>query len=249
MHWIYLSPHFDDVALSCGGLVWEQNNAGDQASIWTICAGDPSSGKLSDFAESLHSRWETPEAASAERRREDQVSCRALKADYFYYDLPDCIYRPGGKSGKFYYASEEAIFGPVHPEEQPLVAQLTRQLIQAVPADAALVCPLTLGGHVDHRLTRLAAEAIGIPLLYYADYPYVVSLQDPFASLCSNGWVSDVFFISSAGLAAWQDSIAAHRSQISTFWPDLDAMRTAIREYCQREAGIRLWRSKRTRAL
>ena len=242
MQWIYLSPHFDDIALSCGGLVWEQNNTEDSASIWTICAGDPPPGEFSEFAQSLHNRWETLEEAAAERRREDQASCRVLRADYIYYDLPDCIYRPGGMQGRFYYASEEAIFGQVHPDEQSLIARLASRFHQALPGDANLVCPLTLGGHVDHRLTRLAAESLGIPLWYYADYPYVINLQDPFRALRNAGWKSQIFPVSSTGLAAWQESVAAHRSQISTFWPNLDAMRSAIRAYCQGEAGVCLWR-------
>jgi len=53
MNWIYISPHLDDVAFSSGGLVWEQSNAGEQVGIWTIFAGDPPVGPLSDFAEKL----------------------------------------------------------------------------------------------------------------------------------------------------------------------------------------------------
>lgn len=246
MNWVYLSPHFDDIALSCAGLVWEQSQAGDSASIWTICAGNPPPGGFSAFAQSLHTRWETTEQAVAERRREDLASCRVLGASALYFGLPDCIYRPGGDSGNFYYASEEAIFGPLHVAEKPLAAQLANLFQQALPESASLVCPLTLGGHVDHRLTRLAAEMLGLPLWYYADYPYVLKMQDPFEVLRTDGWQSQVFPISEAGLASWQASIAAHRSQISTFWPDLEAMREAIRSYCQSEEGIRLWKPGRS---
>lgn len=243
MQWIYLSPHFDDVALSCGGLVWEQIQSGDSAKIWTICAGDPPDGKISDFAQSLHTRWETTAEAASERRREDMASCLALGADWDYFNLPDCIYRPGGKTGLFYYASEEAIFGQVHADELPLANALADQFRQALPEAANLVCPLTLGGHVDHRLTRLAAEKIGISLWFYADYPYVTKLPDLAEKTIVNTLESQVFPVSPAGLAAWQASIAAHRSQISTFWPDLTAMRAAIRAYCQVDGGIRLWKS------
>ena len=59
MEWIYLSPHFDDIAYSCGGLVWEQVNSGQMVSIWTICAAYPPPGPLSSFASILHERWGT----------------------------------------------------------------------------------------------------------------------------------------------------------------------------------------------
>ena len=68
MEWIYLSPHFDDVALSCGGLLWEQAQAGEGASVWTICAGEVPAGQLSPFAQSLHERWEKGQGAAVQRR-------------------------------------------------------------------------------------------------------------------------------------------------------------------------------------
>jgi len=40
MRWIYISPHFDDAVLSCGGLIWEQTHKGITVEIWTVCAGD-----------------------------------------------------------------------------------------------------------------------------------------------------------------------------------------------------------------
>ena len=131
MQWIYISPHLDDVALSCGGRVWEQAQEGDHASIWTICAGDPPQGPLSPFAQSLHDRWETGREAIAQRREEDILSCRQLGASYRHFDVPDCIYRRSGApfesspgSSGFLYATEESIFGLLHPAEAALVEAL-----------------------------------------------------------------------------------------------------------------------------
>jgi hypothetical protein len=95
---------------------------------------------------------------------------------------------------------------------------------------------------VDHRLTRLAAEKLRRPLWYYADYPYVIRAEDPLKPFRREGWYSQVFPISEVGLVAWQEAVAAHHSQISTFWQDLDAMRQAIWAYRQSEGGIRLWK-------
>jgi LmbE family N-acetylglucosaminyl deacetylase len=50
MRWIYLSPHFDDAVLSCGGLIFEQARQGIPIEIWTIFAGNPPPGPLSMFA-------------------------------------------------------------------------------------------------------------------------------------------------------------------------------------------------------
>ena len=242
MHWIYLSPHLDDVALSCGGLVWEQVHGGEEASLWTICAGDPPDDLFSPFADSLHARWGTGREASAIRRAEDLCSCAVLGAKARHFSIPDCIYRRSAKTGTALYDSEQAIFGPVQPEEAVLVRRLARQIAQAFKTGANLVCPLALGGHIDHRLVRSAAEMASCSLWYYADYPYVLKEAPPTSFLRQPGCETKLFPISKTALAAWEASVAAHTSQISTFWPDLAGMQAAIDEYCMDQGGVRLWR-------
>jgi LmbE family N-acetylglucosaminyl deacetylase len=239
MHWIYLSPHLDDAALSCGGLLWEQANAGERVSVWTICAGNPPPGLLSPFAQSLHERWETGLQATYHRRQEDIASCRVMGASHEHFPIPDCIYRSDA-SGAHLYASEKAIMGEIHPAEADLVASLGKKLARELPQDAILVCPLALGGHVDHRLARAAAERSGCPLWFYADYPYVLRQPGWHDPEISSGKLHP-FTITEAGLQAWVKAVEAHRSQISTFWPDQAAMQAAIEAYYRQVGGMRLW--------
>jgi LmbE family N-acetylglucosaminyl deacetylase len=244
MHWIYLSPHLDDVALSCGGLLWEQAQAGGMVSIWTICAGDPPDEPLSAFAEELHARWQAGREAYQQRRQEDILACQRLGATYQHFSIPDCIYRTTANSPGYLYTSEQAIFGPLQPVEAALITSLSQDIAQRIPAQAELVIPMALGGHVDHRLARAAAESLAQPrprLWYYADYPYVLQHADALKKLCRDGWQAVAFAVSPAGLAAWQGGIAAHGSQISTFWPDLNEMQRSIQAYYQQNNGILLW--------
>jgi LmbE family N-acetylglucosaminyl deacetylase len=248
MDWIYLSPHPDDVALSCGGLVWEQAKAGDWPQVWTICAGDPPPGSPSAFAAALHTRWETGRSASQQRRQEDAQSCGLMRAAYRHFPLPDCIYRRSEADGAYLYTSEESLFGPLDEREAGLTERLKSEFTRLLPNGAQLVCPLSVGGHVDHRLTRLAAERLGKALWYYADYPYVVDHSEQLAQFIQAGWEQACFPISEDGMEAWEAAVTAHRTQISTFWPDLDAMRTALRTYARQEDGslqVRLWRPLR----
>lgn len=244
MPWVYLSPHPDDVVLSCGGLVWEQVRAGHPASVWTICAGDPPSGTLSPFARSLHQRWQTSDQAFEQRRAEDVASCEILGASWEHFSLPDCIYRADEK-GVFLYDSEESLFGPLHPAEERRVAELAVELSRRLPPAADLVCPLGLGGHVDHYLARRAAERAalftGARLWYYADYPYVQQMPEFAADLRQAGWQAVGFPLSLPAVDAWCAAVAAHTSQISTFWPGLDAMCAALREYAGPERRLTLW--------
>jgi LmbE family N-acetylglucosaminyl deacetylase len=237
MDWIYLSPHLDDVALSVGGLLWEQSQAGERVSIWTICAGDPPSGDLSPFAESLHKRWKTGARSMSVRRAEDIRSCKRLGANYVHFDIPDCIYRRSPINGEHLYTNEDSLWIPVHADEEILITQLAEWIKSILPTDARVVCPMTLGDHVDHRLTRSAAERLKLPLWFYADYPYLLEKEN---LKVLDQFKSRVIPISSEGLLAWQEAVTAHQSQISTFWSSSHEMRRAIKEYANNMGGIQL---------
>ncbi|MEN8171960.1 MAG: PIG-L family deacetylase [Chloroflexota bacterium] len=237
MHWIYLSPHLDDVALSLGGLLWEQTSAGDQVSVWTICAADPPPGPFSPFADSLHARWNTGRDAVAARREEDIQSCAHLGAAYRHFSIYDCIYRTSLHTGAYLYPSEHAIFDTLHPDDAPVIEQLALDLSAVLPADARVVCPLSIGGHVDHQLTLAAAEKLGLSLWYYAEYPYV--LYSPIVP--PQGANAHRFSIPPPGMVAWGNAVAAHRSQISTFWGSIPEMQRAITDYSEQIGGLLLW--------
>lgn len=241
MHWVYLSPHLDDVALSCGGLIWEQAQSSESVRIITICAGDPPAGVLSPFAQSLHDRWQAGPMAMAQRRQEDRLSGQILGAGIEHLAIPDCVYRQDEESGEHLYTSEESLFGPIHPAEKGLMAYISQILGELVPGQAKLVCPLALGGHVDHKLTRGAAEKLNRELWYYADFPYAQKVARFLQQYERVGWRWQNHPISADGLTAWQDAIAAHASQISTFWSKIDDMRRELAAYREEQGGIRLW--------
>jgi hypothetical protein len=163
-----------------------------------------------------------------------------MRVAYQHLPVYDCIYRGDG-GGLHYYASEEALNGPLHPEEVAGAARLTRLNAQDLPLGVRVVCPLSLGNHVDHQLTRLAAEQSGHALWYYADFPYVLRRPEQLVELEQAGWKRENFRLAAAGLKAWQDAVAAHASQISTFWADELVMRMAIAEYAAQERAVCLW--------
>ncbi|HVN54414.1 MAG TPA: PIG-L family deacetylase [Anaerolineaceae bacterium] len=243
MTWIYLSPHLDDAAFSCGGWIWEQARRGERVEVWTICAGDPPGGPLSPFAEELHVRWGAGAEAAAARREEDVQSCRELGAGYRHFSIPDCIYRVRPETGEPVIRGEDDLFDLDNPPEPGLVEELAALLAEQLPRDAALVSPLALGNHVDHRLVRKAAERArpgGQELFYYFDYPYI--FKEGVRPEAAGGLTPVEGEISRAGLAAWQAAIAAHASQISSFWAGLDEMRAVLEGYWANGGG-KVWRS------
>lgn len=241
MTYVYLSPHLDDVALSCGGLVWEQIQAGEKVEIWTVCAGDSPPEIFSPFAVELHQRWGVGRDAAAHRRNEDIRSCRVLGAGYRHFEIPDAIYRLHPDTGDILYGSQQAIFGGLHEGDEDLIHWLVTKFTGFLQPDTILVAPLTLGNHVDHQLTRILAEWLNLPLAFYADFPYVLDYEEVVNALVPSGFLPELYPVSEKGLNAWQASIAAHISQINTFWPDVGAMSKAVKEYHLKIGGLRLW--------
>ncbi len=246
MQWIYLSPHLDDAVLSCGGMIREQTWRGDQVGIWSLFAGDVPAGPLSDYARSLHARWMLARDAPAGRRAEEQAAARVLGATLRCFDYPDCIYRrlPDGSP---VVGSDYDLFHAEPARETPLMLELSARLkdgFAAAGQPLQVVCPLTLGDHLDHRIVRAAAERTGVPLLYYADYPYAAQSAHDLHRHLPEGFQTLEQSISQVGLQAWGDSIAQHRSQISTFWKDEDDMRAAVAAYLAQGGGSRLYQAQ-----
>lgn len=245
---IYLSPHLDDVTLSCGGQIFQATNAGQRVLIVTITAGDPPNSAVSGYAQSLHDRWALATDAVAARRAEDEDANAILGADTLHWSLPDCIYRYHPTTGTPFYVSDPDIFGAVNPAELPVVATLSEQ-IAALPAHRQLYVPLTIGHHVDHQLTRLAAERAfpQAQLCYYEDYPYA---QKPgaLAQVIPPGdptWQAATVPLTEAAIYAKIAAIAAFKSQFSTFFQDLADLERQIRTFTASVGGERLWRRGR----
>ncbi|GIV65830.1 MAG: GlcNAc-PI de-N-acetylase [Bellilinea sp.] len=242
MNWVFLSPHLDDAVLSCGGLIYELIQNGEQVEICTVCAGDPPPGKLSPLAKMLHQRWGvTARQSQAIRRKEDLAACQVIGAIPFHLHIPDCIYRRNPKTDQPLITTNEELFQPLPAVEYPLAHRLAKQLANHIPSTSRIVCPLTLGRHVDHHLTRSAAERLGRTLWYYADYPYLLQEAGKLHEYISPEWQHYETSISLSGCRAWQDAIACYQSQISTFWSGIDEMRNAISHYWQKGGGSTLW--------
>jgi hypothetical protein len=123
-----------------------------------------------------------------------------------------------------------------------IIAPLVAPYIKNLPGTCELVAPLAIGGHRDHVLTRRAAEQTGLPLWHYADYPYLVYGEHTLANWLPTDAELFSLEISTAGLKAWQDGFACHRSQIPLLFVDEDDMRASIEKYLERGHGGTIWK-------
>lgn len=240
---LYLSPHFDDAVLSCGGQIYEQTARGERVLILTVAAGEPQTAVRSFFADYQHFVWGlSAEEVVASRRMEDARAAAHVGAEVLLWSLPDAIYRLDPETGEPLYTSNETLFGPLSPAEAPLIAGLAAQMGTLPPA-GRFFAPLGLGNHVDHQLVRAAAEQAFDDLLYYEDYPYVQREPESLAALLQppEAWQSLLFPLSEAAVAARIEAIGAYQSQLGVLFNGAEAMARLVREQIAVTGGERCW--------
>jgi LmbE family N-acetylglucosaminyl deacetylase len=242
--WIFLSPHFDDVVLSVGGLAWELTQRRDRVEIWTMCAGDPPTDKpLSDYAQMLHMFWELGEQdVPYLRSLEDAACCQQLNAGYRRFTIADCIYRYLPGTDQPMITVPDDINAPLEPDESYLVPPMKDFLRKNIRSGCELVIPLAIGHHRDHVLTRLAAEGLGMPLWHYVDYPYVIRDQYDLKEFIPADVEQITLPITPPALQAWQAGILCHKSQMIMLFADEADMRQSIETYAKSGGGGTLWK-------
>ena len=186
---IFLSPHFDDIALSCGAMAARLSRMGARCIGLTIFAAPPQEGQqLSPFAQGLHSKWDASgtggdagsgSATNEMRRNEERHAMRTLGLEPVWLNLPDAPYRHDAV-GRHFYTSNSELFGKVAPEEIDMLVPHVAHEISRVAREHSMrgkvrvFAPLAVGHHVDHQIVFRASRRLGprFGVLYYEDYPY-----------------------------------------------------------------------------
>ena len=173
----FLSPHLDDAAFSCGGLMARLANADWQVVHVTLFAAtvpDPSGFALEC---QLDKGLELDVDYMSLRRDEDrEFTGRIGASEVVHGPFPEAPHRG--------YSSPEALFGSILEEDsvfEPLCSYLRALLREHAPE--LLVAPQAVGEHVDHvQLAKAVADVSSLetcpPLVWYRDAPYVIEHPD-----------------------------------------------------------------------
>ncbi|MCB9435468.1 MAG: PIG-L family deacetylase [Anaerolineales bacterium] len=257
MH-LFLSPHPDDAALSCGGTIYDLVQGGESVVVWTLMAADvPMLLPESPLVGAIHQRWQAGTNPSHLRRDEDRAALHTLGVqDIRFGNWLDCIYRTD-EAGHALYTNDDAIFGAIHPADPLHAAPFT------LPSGVqVLYLPLGAGNHVDHRLVRdkaLACLPVGATVYAYEEYPYSAPTNEVYHSHSGNqerlfgsravqtaleqiqpSTTLQTHQLSETALSAKIAAIACYHSQLSTFWHGLNEMEQRVHAYAT-EFGERLW--------
>src|SRR5690348_5097862 len=114
---IFLSPHFDDVALSCGGMVAMASAEGERVLVVTVCAGLPPREARSALTDKVHRARGFADGTTyvTARREEDRAAATILGARVEWGRSLDAIYR-----NPVHYDRSVTLLGPPAPDD-PLV--------------------------------------------------------------------------------------------------------------------------------
>ncbi len=229
MKWLFLSPHLDDAVLSCGGLIAELSSK-SKVEIWTPFCGAPWCGPYSNVAKWLHgvSGGRTGNRLTNQRRQEDQTACKILGAGFRHLKWYDAVYR---KSGWKRFLYPDTCQSEINNADEILVRGITQQLQRFLAFDDVMFVPLSLGGHVDHRIVRAAAEGTGHNcLVYYPEIPYLqrypeqvaANTQDLSSLLCQ---------LDAKDIELWTKAVACYHSQLTMLETAAGPLAAMLEEY------------------
>lgn len=242
---IYLSPHLDDAALSCGGQIARRAADGESVLVLTVFAGREPEPPHSRLATRLHRLFSLPRDVVETRRREDVAACEILGAEARHWNFREAIYRRDDR-GRFLYTRLRRLFARPHRADEALVPELAaelRALLGDGPSVSDLVAPLGVGGHVDHRLVRRAAETCGTPAVaFYEELPYVERRRALRRALARRrDWSPRVVELTEGDLVRKLEACSRYGSQIAGLYGSPEGMEYRLREWAERVGGERLW--------
>jgi LmbE family N-acetylglucosaminyl deacetylase len=240
---VFLSPHFDDVALSCGGTAALVRGA----LCLTIFSGTPAKdAPLGEFARRLHEEWGASDVGEIlERRsREDQEAARLLGMGRREIGYLDAIYRgdryPGGPP----------ICRDLHPDDLVLCGEIATRLEETLPArgETVVVAPLGIGGHVDHEVTHRAGALLsssGWRVLFYEDFPYADENWGPYRyrplppayDRRTRDGFSPVYVDVDATIRTRVAATLAYESQLGSLFEGEDGAQKALMGYAMKMAA------------
>jgi LmbE family N-acetylglucosaminyl deacetylase len=217
-----VSPHLDDVAFSCGGVLGVLRRTGWQVRVATVFTATVN--PLSPFALAcqLDKGLPTEVDYMALRRGEDVTAMRCLGVDEFeHLGLPEAPHRG--------YTSAADLFAGRHDDDR--VLDDVREAVLPLARNVDLLLgPQGLGDHVDHQIVVEALTGLDVPTLLYRDTPYAMRLTT------TGQQDAEVAVPIDAALADKIAACTAYASQLGFQFGGRSTMAAALEDFAEAEA-------------
>jgi LmbE family N-acetylglucosaminyl deacetylase len=231
---LFLSPHLDDAVLSCGALIEELADRCTVTVATVFTAAGP--GPHTRAARSFIRQCSAGDASRlfAARRAEDEEVLAGIGVNYVHLGVVDALYRrrdlrisatrPLGRLlpelvHRYPTYRFDIAKGRVARGDCSLIASITTHISDLLRRTSAqlIFCPMGVGRHVDHIITRTVGQYYPDRVVYYSDFPYNVL------------FTSDSTFIGRHRLVPWvwghgifekSGLIRGYRTQADALFPD-----------------------------
>ena len=187
--WLFLSPHLDDAILSCGALIQAAAGTRDVAvaTLFTEAGPGPLTRSARAFLQQCSA--ERADTLFEARKREDAAVLGQLGVRLHHFGAMDALFRrregllPGiaalGRTvpelvHRYPSYRFSASRGRVSRGDRALIAELVGKVATLIEAGGfgLVFCPLGVGGHVDHVITRMVGAKFPELAVFYSDFPY-----------------------------------------------------------------------------
>ncbi len=239
MH-VFLSPHLDDVALSCGGTVAQLARAGYRVLVVTVFAGSPPP-DLGRFGERHVRLWGGAEDPMRRRRAEDEAAMDILGATPVYGLYPDAPFRRHPVEGRWLYTSDRLLFGMPDPSEGDFPHRIAGEVLTLLAGHRARIyAPLAVGRHVDHVILASAGHLLqreGYDVVWYEDFPYAERALRPDV-LAARGWHAALVPLDEEDVQRKMRAVLCYRSQIPSLFGNERHARRRLLDYMLTTSGL-----------
>jgi LmbE family N-acetylglucosaminyl deacetylase len=225
---IYLSPHPDDAALSCGGTIVSRNNEGKRQLVVTLCTAIP---------DCVQQMWSI-------RLIEEKHGMDTLGTDCLMGNILDAPFRHNSYKGDSLFELPQSDDTMLN-ETMFILDRLAQQ-----NRNALLHAPLGVGNHVDHVNAFNAAQKSWPQekLLFYEDIPYTVHDPDAIEKrIVAIGKKMDLETVDiSDSFDKKMDAVSKYRSQVCFLFDTNNIALTVLKTEAQRVLpdglGERFWK-------
>jgi LmbE family N-acetylglucosaminyl deacetylase len=225
---LVLSPHLDDAVLSCGALLRELAPR-CEITVLTLFT-EATDGPHGRAARSFLRQCAHPDAATlfCARRDEDRAVVEALGARPEHLGLTDALFRPREVPAALAPVARlvpelahlyptfrfDIARGRVSRGDRRLRADLAMQIAARAGEADLLLCPLGVGRHVDHLLTRDLGLVWPGQVAWFSDFPYALE------------HAPDPDFVRRTGLRPWSfdGGLEAKESLVRGYTTQVDAL-------------------------
>ena len=230
----FISPHLDDAAISCGGLIsaLAQKTQVYVINVFTKVGPLPYTKSAKKFLKNCG--YKNAQTLFKDRVLEDRNVFKLLKVKVFYLGFIDALWRRRKRLNAIagflvkYLPEITHVYptyrfhikkGKLSKEDRPLMDSLKIKLTFLIKKrkEYIIFCPLGTGKHSDHLIVRNVCNDVFDKVVYWSDAPYNLSHKDNLGFLTDKKVRS---FIYRKRAKIRVKAVKGYKSQVRALFPD-----------------------------